>query len=254
MRRLLATIAAVAVPAVLLAVLPAQSAMAATKTMTGTIEGADGRAVNFMLGFDVHRADGSKIDLDGDGTGYSKKIYGNSSMNVNGAPKSSSTVTTWSLTMPSDAANVWIEVYPNRPVGVTPYQPPQTRYGPSMRRGLPPTSRNVALRLPVKCGFAGGTTGGIKGRVTKAGRVVTPVRTRAWSLAPDSATNTKILGWNMGVQYATTSLYQGYYSYVVPNLASAQGYVVWVTVGTTTIRKKISSVSACKGTTVNFAF
>jgi hypothetical protein len=257
LRRFLATLATLAVPAALLAILPAQSALAATRTMTGTIEGSDGRAVNVMIAFDVHRRNGTKIDINGGG-GYSATISLNKQVPVTGAAKGPGKVTTWSLTMPSDAAYVYIEVYPKSPhASGQPYmQGPtsQYRYGQALRRALPAGSRNVALRLPLKCGFTGGVTGGIKGRVTKGGHLVQPDRVRAWSTATDSPANTKILGWNMGKSYASTGLYQGHYNYVVPNLAPGQGYTVWVTEGGRTITKKVANVATCKGTALNFSF
>ena len=120
----------------------------------------------------------------------------------------------------------------------------------ALRRALPANSRGVQLRLPLICGNVGALTGGIKGRVTKGGRTVSASRVVAWSTAPDSAGNKKILGWNMG----QVRSYQGYYNYVIPNLAVNQGYTVWVTYGGRTIKKKVSNVSVCKGTVLNFSF
>jgi hypothetical protein len=256
-RRLLATLAAAAVSAALLAVLPAQGALAAIRTMTGTIEGSDGRAVNALIAFDIHRRNGTKIDLNGGG-GYSATIAVNRQVPVTGAAKGPGKVTTWSLRMPADAAYVYIEVYGKSPhaSGHPSMQGPssQHRYGYALRRALPAASRNVALRLPVRCGYAGGLTGGVKGRVTKAGRLVTPSRVRAWSTATDSAANRKILGWNMGRAYGASGLYQRYYNMAVHNLAAGQGYTVWVTYGGRTITKKVRNVATCKGTVLNFAF
>jgi len=106
----------------------------------------------------------------------------------------------------------------------------------------------------VVCGQPGGTTGGIKGRVTKAGRLVQADRVRAWSTAPDSAANRAILGWNMGKAYASNRLYQRYYNFVVPNLASGQGYVLWVTEGSVTRKVKVARVNRCQGSVVTVRF
>jgi hypothetical protein len=234
--------------------IPATPASAATKVISGTIDGADGQAVNALVAFDVLDKNKHKIDLNGAGA-YSWYIIVNPTLPVTGAAKSGSTRTTWSVNLPANAVWVYIEVYPKAPHPRNPniqLKTDQTRYGQALRRALPAASRNVQLRLPVVCGQPGGTTGGIKGRVTKRGKLVQAERVRAWSTAPDSAANRTILGWNMGKAYAG-SLYQGYYNFVVPNLASGQGYYLWVTEGSVTKKVKVARVNRCQGTVVNVA-
>jgi hypothetical protein len=245
------------VPIALLgAVAAAAPAAAATKVISGTVDGADGRAVNALVAFDVLDKDKRRIDLNGAGA-YSHYIIVNPTLPATGAPKTGSTRTTWSVNLPAHAVWVYIEVYPKAPHPRNPniqLKTDQTRYGQALRRALPAASRGVQLRLPVVCGQPGGTTGGIKGRVTKGGRLVQADRVRAWSTAPDHAANRAILGWNMGQGLAANKLYQGYYNHVVPNLASGQGYYLWVTEAGVTKKIKVARVNRCQGTVVNVRF
>jgi hypothetical protein len=227
-----------------------------TRTMSGTILGSDGRAVNVMIGFDIQDRNGKRIDMNGSQP-YSYIMKMNTDVPATGGAVTSSTETRWTLrNIPAAATHVYIEVYPKARHAAyqshPTYQGPtdQSRYGMSLRRALPASATNVALRMPVKCGVTGGVTGGIKGRVTKGGKPVKPSRVVAWSTATDSAASRKILGWNMG----TIGTYQGYYQFVVPNLASGQGYTVWVTYGGRTIKKKVASFATCKSATVSYSF
>jgi len=230
----------------------AQPAAASTKTMSGTIDGSDGRAVNALIGFDIHDKNGRKIDMNGKAAYSAYKVI-NPTLPSTGGSKAGRT-TTWTLSgIPANAAYVYIEVYPKQKHPSNPriqLKTDQTRYGMALRRALPASSRGVQLRLPLVCGNVGALTGGIKGRVTKGGKLVTASRVRAWSIAPDKASSKKILGWNMG----QAKMYQGYYNYVIPNLAVNQGYTVWVTYGGRTIKKTVRNVSVCKGSVMNFAF
>jgi hypothetical protein len=246
-----------ALPLALLGCLaPAAPASAATKVISGTIDGADGQAVNALVAFDILDKNKHKIDLNGAGA-YSHYIIVNPTLPATGAPKSGSTRTTWSVNLPASAVWVYIEVYPKAPHPRNPniqLKTDQTRYGQALRRALPAASHGVQLRLPVVCAQPGGTTGGIKGRVTKRGKLVQADRVRAWSTAPDFAANRLILGWNMGQGLDANHLYQGYYNFVVPNLASGQGYYLWVTEGSVTKKVKVARVNRCQGAVVNVAF
>jgi hypothetical protein len=236
-------------------VLPASPAAAAGKVMSGTIDGADGRAVNALVAFDVLDANKRKIDLNG-AAAYSWYMIVNPTLPATGAPKSGTTRTTWSLNLPVNAVYVYVEVYPKAPHPSNPniqLRTDQTRYGQALRRALPAASSGVQLRLPVVCA-QGGSTGGLKGRVTMGGRLVQADRVRAWSTAPDFAANRVILGWNMGQALDASHLYQGYYNFVVPNLASGQGYTLWVTEGAVTKKVTVARVNRCVGTLANVAF
>ena len=63
MRRVASLAVSLAIVGGLAAAQPA--AATSTKTMSGTIDGSDGRAVNALIGFDIHDKNGRKIDMNG---------------------------------------------------------------------------------------------------------------------------------------------------------------------------------------------
>ncbi len=180
-----------------------------SKIISGTIQGADGKIVDALIGFEVTDALGHHIDLGGAGTGYSVLERMNHCVPTSGAKTSQqcyaggkpSQVTTknWSLKLPSNAAHVWIEVYPKEPspsawiAGYNGYTGPSTgrtnvsTYATSERAQLamgPSGLSNVRIVLPKVC-TAGGTTGSISGQI--AGWPIGHTGSaNAWSLAPNS--------------------------------------------------------------------
>ncbi|MCA1824853.1 MAG: hypothetical protein ABR520_08660 [Mycobacteriales bacterium] len=222
-----------------------------TKSVSGTVAGTDGRYVNIFIGFDIYNSANQQIGLDGcvrTAGGYGVTQWLNRSISSDGATTNPGGLTkSWRQTLPANAHHVYIENYPKNSSGTT----VETRYGHSLRRNLAVPRTGVNLRLPVICP-AGGSTGGIHGYVSRNGTRVQASRAVAWSIAADS--NTMILGWNIGTTAST-----GYYK--VPNLASNQQYVVWVTYNGVTQKKKYipvypptTSPRTCRMTPLNFAF
>ncbi len=123
-RRATATALATSVAAVALltsACTPAQTP--GTKTISGTIQGADGHIVDVLIGFDVINAAGQKLNLGGGNVGYSAIQRLNHCVGPAGAtsaqhcagPVHTTTGITWSLTVPASAQTVYVEVYPKAP-------------------------------------------------------------------------------------------------------------------------------------------
>lgn len=220
----------------------------ATRTITGTIQGEDGRFVDAQLGFALARVVGDKkYFVDGLPGSDRYGCYGHSGYGYNlrvnpTVPATGSTTTgtkTWKATIPANVNLLTIEVYP-RAAG-TPSPVDDSRYSGALRWRLPiPYGKAVNITLPRTCA-AGGRTGYIAGKATKGGVPVKLDRVIAWSLATDNNTASPILGFRVG--YATD---QG--TWKIPNLASGQGYtVVWYENGIRQQRYGIP-VSACKGT------
>jgi len=234
----------------LLAVAPATGAHAACaapnrKSLSGVVNGSDGRKLNVFIGFDVFDTSNRPIRLDGcprpAGSGYSTHLALNTDLPPTGGPPGRSA---WRVPLPANAAYAYIETYPKDQKGTT----DKRHYGGSMRRKVPVGPTGVALVLPVVCGEPGGLTGGVHGYVTAAGQPVRADRVRAWSLLPDSDPRRKIMGWSIG-QVAGRNFYRIY------QLARNQPYVVWVTYhGRTIKRYNVRVGGTCRNTAVNFAF
>lgn len=244
-----------------LAAPPGATAVAAdaagTKVLSGTILGRDGRAVNALIGFDVLDRRGRFIDLNGR-AGYSAYLIVNPTASDQGERRRPGTSwqVAWSLRLPANADHVFIEAYAKSPHPRNPHIQTATpdsrrRYGLAMRRPIPANAHGVNIRLPLVCG-RGGNTGGIKGRVTRHGRLLQPTSADAWSAAPDS--NTRIMSWNLAVGLPAGHLYQGRYNYVLPYLLPGQPYDLWITAGGVTKKLRVRDVAPCRGTVVNVAF
>jgi hypothetical protein len=210
------------------------TSQAVPHTVSGFVRGADGRYVDVMLGFDVVDAAGNKIDVDGNmrlegysaiqrvnwclaGTGSSSSLPG-----CAGHPFTNR----WSITVPSNAALVYVEVYPRGaspsgyigPPGYHGYIGPypgtmdQRRYGMSYRREIPvsgPGASNVPIILPQVCVQTGSLGGFVTGLPKGATGSV-----HAWSL---EANDTYILGMGFGTINANGT-------YSVPHLAGLSHY------------------------------
>lgn len=245
---------------------PSASAACAVRTsrgLSGTVTGVDNRDVNVSIGFDVVDANGRTINVS-DGcpksAGYSApQQEKNHYVSGAGAPQGSRMVDkygvyrgvtsrNWSLlNLPSNASSVWIEVYSRGYHGsdcTTCFGPKDiSKYGYVMRRQVRVGSTGVKLRLPMSCGYVGGSNGRIIGYVKdSAGAKVTPDRALAWSIAPDS--NTSPMGWG------SASLGLGTYS--LDALAAGQKYTVWLTYHGVTQKRTGVAVNACKVTPLNF--
>lgn len=248
MRRLFAAVASLALLAGLVAL--AAPASAATRTVTGTIYGSDGRAVDAFLGFDLKDSSNRTIDKNGclatscglHGYGITLRLNGN--VPATGASPAGHAVT-WSITVPANAAHAFIEVYPF--AAGTYGKTDESRYGHAYRRNLSiPYGARINIRLPLICS-QGGTTGAISGRATVGGSPVTLKRVATWSLGADNNTPRPVLGWNVGTAGSGT--------FTLPNLPSGQTYQVLATSPSGAVKRYLNvAVTSCHTTTLNVAF
>jgi hypothetical protein len=227
----------------------------ATRTVTGTIQGEDGRFVDAQLGFDLVRVvNGVKQHINGlpgaDNYGCAgHKGYGYNLRVNETVPATGSTTEgtkTWSIKIPSNVNMMVIEVYPRAAGRPSPVD--DSRYSGALRWRIPiPYGAPINIKLPLVCA-AGGKTGYIAGTAkTASGAPVKVDFVGAWSLAKDNNSASPIQGFRTG--YGTD---RG--TWKVPNLASGQSYtVVWIENGVR--RQKYGyAVSACKGTSGTVAF
>jgi hypothetical protein len=215
-RRATATAMTVAVAATgLLASACTPATVPTNKVISGTVQGADGNYVDVYLGFDVLDSAGRKIDLGG-GPGYSAVQRINHCLPASGAAAPAATCTgtgyritkNWSLTLPPNAATVYIEVYPksatstdwlnnyNGFTGVAAGSTVLSTYGETYRRAIatPGNMQNIPIVLPVICGLPGASTGTLTGHISGwPSGVVGHLNT--WSQAPNTlATQGMALG------------------------------------------------------------
>ncbi|HVE73938.1 MAG TPA: hypothetical protein VNA30_02440 [Mycobacteriales bacterium] len=221
----------------------------AATTLTGTIFGSDGRAVDVFVGFDLKDARGRTLNSDGSlrtATGYGITQRINTELGAEGSTDTRKWATTWSQQVPSNAVRVFIEVYPFSAgrYGKT----DESRYGHSYRRNLPvPYGARINLRVPLICA-KGGTTGYVNGYATVGGQRQQLKRVAAWSLAADNNGPSPILGWNIG-----TTASNGYWK--LPNLPSGQKYQVLATAQDGRVKRVYDvPVHACRGTYLGVAF
>ena len=231
-----ATATAMATSFAVVGLLTSACAPAATtgdKILSGTIEGADGRIVDVLVGFDVIDAAGQKIDLGGGRVGYSAIQRLNHCVPTDGAAAPQTCATTgrrtgyhWALRVPGNAVKVYIEVYPKAPTstdwldnyrgytGVAAGSTNTSTYSTVYKSALPlPGSvSNINIVVPKVCG-AGGTTGTLQGHISGWPAGVTG-KVNAWSLAPNTLPSQ---GFAMGIVYG-----DGYYR--IDGLQSGQRY------------------------------
>jgi hypothetical protein len=248
MRRVPAVLAGLALIAGVLAV--AMPADAAGRVVSGTIFGADGRAVDAFIGFDLKDSANRTIDKNGCLAttcglhGYGITLRLNGTVPATGGDPTVHT-TAWSITVPANAAHAFIEVYPFSPgtYGHT----DETRYGHAYRRNLSiPYASRINLRLPLVCS-QGGTTGAITGRATVGGSAATLKRVATWSLGADNNRPAPILGWNVGTASTGT--------FTLPNLPAGQKYQVLATSPSGVMKRYYDvQVNSCRTTTLNVAF
>jgi hypothetical protein len=223
----------------------------AARTVTGTILGSDGRAVDAFIGFDLKDSSGRTIDKNGCLAtrcglhGYGITLRLNGDVPATGAVDRTGHAITWSITVPSATARMFIETYPfsSGTYGKT----DESRYGHSYRRNIPiPYSARINLRMPVICS-QGGTTGGISGRATLGGAATTLRRVSTWSLGTDNNGPTPILGWNVGTVASG--------SYKLPNLPAGQKYQILATASNGVSKRWYNvQVNSCRTTAFNLAF
>ncbi len=226
-------IAAVAAAAVTVGTLGAACDPPPAKSISGTVQGADARFVDVMLGFDVIDAAGNKIEIDHLNNGYSVVQRINHCVATNGAAASQTcpgtgivTTKNWSLKLPSNASKVYIEVYPKAPTSTAwlnnyrGYTGPAvgstnlSTYARTFRRAIPVNGAvtNVAIVAPKVCGVSGGTTGSLVGHISGFGAGTI----NAWSMSPDG---TRSMGFSSGTIDAAGN-------YRIDHLQSGQRYGV----------------------------
>ena len=227
-----------------------------TMLIGGTIDGSDGRAVDALIGLDLKDASGQVIAGSGcvrsdtcPVSTYGVIVRINGTLPAEGSADTSTATIEWAASIPANTANVYIEVYPKNPQGVT----SEARYGHAMRHNIRvPTDAPIDLHLPLVCS-QGGATGSISGNATKNGAPLPLKRVVAWSTDPFSDTNRPTLGWNIGTANSDGT-------YVVPNLASsagglAQRYQVWTTSTEGEVHKDVGVlVAACNDTFESVSF
>lgn len=253
--RLRLTLACLVAASPLAVASPAEAApcSTATRTITGTLQGEDGRAVDAMLGFDLVRVVGeTKYHIDGrEGSanygcagykGYGQVLRVNRDLPATGSTTSGTK--TWSVKIPAIVNLLVIEVYP-RAAGTGPVD--ESRYGHALRWKVPiPYGKAINIKLPLVCA-KGGKTGWIGGVATKNGARRVMSRVAAWSMAKDNNTATPIQGFKVGYSTSTGS-------FAIKNIPSGQYYTVRYTLDGVTKQKYNIWVSACKGTTSSIAF
>lgn len=227
----------------------ASSAHASTITVVGVIAGSDGRAVDALLGLDVHDSSGRPLNADGSRRtkpGYGIVLNVNSDLPPEGSPSTAGHTTSWSAALPSNAATVFVEAYPRDQTHTT----NEARYGHAMRHNVSVhsgTGTRIDVRLPLICASRG-TTGTIRGTATRAGHGWPLTRVVGWSMDGYDARTRPVLGWNVGTAKADGS-------YVLPNLASGQHYQVWTTAADgTVITKTQIAVQSCATTVSNVSY
>ena len=218
----------------------------------GEIDGSDGRAVNALIGIDLQDASGQVLDKNGcvrspdcPVNSYGVVVNVNRSLPSDGSSDTGTATIRWSAQLPSNTANIYIEVYPKNESGVT----TESRYGHAMRHNIQvPTFEDIDLHLPLIC-TQGGTTGSVQGTAVKNGAPIGLKRAIAWSIDQYNATDRPTLGWNVGTSSSTDG------TYTIPNLASGQRYQVWTTNTDGDVHKEIGvAVSNCTDTTSDVDF
>jgi hypothetical protein len=227
---------------------PAQAA--ATRTVKASLLGSDGRAVGVFIGVDLQDAAGRAIDANGclhsrcGTSGYAKTLRLNPDLDAAGSVSRAGQATTFSLSVPANAAKVFIEAYPRNKGqhGVT----NDTRYGRALRRLAMPYAGTANLRLPLQCS-AGGGTGALAGYTTVGGVRTQVDRISAFSIGADNNTANPILGFNIG-----TSASNG--SFRIPSLAPGTKYRVFTKrTASSAPKSQDVVVGRCRTTTVNVA-
>jgi hypothetical protein len=225
------------------------SCVGTSRTVTGTIQGEDGRYVGSMLGFDAVDRYGRKLDArPGSSTygcvfsgGYSTTVRVNFDLPATGSDTSGTKA--WKVVLPSNATNTYIEAYPSAArYGGT----DESRYGHAMRSKVALPTGTINIKLPLNC-EVGGSSGAINGYTTYRGVRTQADRVAAWSMATDNNTYSPIMGWNVGAASSN-----GYYK--IPHLESRQNYTVRITMKGVTKQFYNVNVPDCHNTYLSAAF
>lgn len=215
------------------------------KSVSGTLAGEDGRAVDGVIGFTFVDEFGNRLDARGcrlQGDQYGRAVQLNAQLPSSGAPMSADTATAfWVDHIPNNVREVWVESYPKGSDGKTDY----SHYSGVYRGKVPPGTRGLNLRFPTSCS-AGGRAGAIAGTVYYKGQRVTPTWIGFWSESESSA--------QMG--YALAKGNNG--GYVSPPLSSSpasggapQRYRMNMYIGSVFVQRTNIPVYPCTTTTLN---
>lgn len=221
-----------------LTIAPAASAGAAcgatgNRTITGAFTGEDGRSVSGFVGLTVLNsagraigADGCEIVLGGYGTFVDSVNPHPTSPGCcfalpTGGDPSGAGDRTWSISIPNNAATVWVEAYPKSSTPNAQGQAHQTdyrRYGGALRRGVPASSgAHLDIRLPLNCA-SGGTAPTLVGTATRNGRPADISTVAAFPRAAEFSG--QILG------FVTTPVVVNGSTFTLPSLAPNQSYAL----------------------------
>ena len=250
MRRSLLTAALLAGSAATLTL--AVPASAGGSTISGDVLGSDGRVVDVFMGIDLQDSAGRALNANGclrsacGGSGYALTMRLNAGLGAAGSADRTGWTTSWSASVPSNAAKVFVETYPRNAgaYGVT----NDIRYGRALRRlSVAGSLAGVHMRLPLQCA-AGGGTGFIGGATTVSGVRAQVARVSAFSIGADNNVARPILGFNIG-----TSATNG--SFRIPSLAPGTKYRVFAVRSAGGPTRTVDvTVGRCAGSSANLAF
>ena len=150
------------------------------KSITGTLTGEDGHAVNAVVGFTFVDLFGYRLDARGcryPGDAYGRAVQLNATLPATGALPGPDTNSAFRIDhIPSNVHVVWVESYPKGPDGKTDY----SHYSGVYRPDVLPGTQNVRLSFPTTCA-AGGTGGAISAQWYYKGVRTTPDWAGMWS-------------------------------------------------------------------------
>lgn len=214
----------------------------------GSIQGQDGAYINAQIGVQALNGSGQTVSLDGcPTTGYTESVFVNTDVSGQGSTNPSGHTKSWSVSLPSNATSVWIEVYTrtNTPKPCPTCDGPidTSRYGFVNRRAMP-IDQQIPLTAPLHCGLSGGSSGQIAGHFTNSAGYLVAGSATAWSQVSENPLPT-LQGWGESTEPAVGS-------YLIDTLASDQPYAVWGRIGTVTTRVDQVYVPACGQAQVSF--
>jgi hypothetical protein len=196
-RRTTATAMTVALAAAGLLTSACTAQSVGNKVISGTIQGADGKYVDAYIAFAVVDSVGRRIVIGaGAGPSYSAAIRVNHCVATSGTTTAATCAATgyqltkkWALTLPPNAARVFIEVYPQKPCYTNPNigGTDTSTYGETYRDAIsvPGNMANTAIVLPIVYGLPGGTTGTLTGHI-KGWPVGVTGHVNAWAMTPNT--------------------------------------------------------------------
>jgi hypothetical protein len=245
-----------------------------TKTISGTIQGADNRFVNASINMDLQDSKGRAVDGQGclNDPGYGVMVHVNYFLPPEGvdlattfSDPNATPVTTWSVMVPANVVRAYIEVYPKR----SSTQPKfgisdQSHYGNAMRPKLNVFMNTgpVPIVLPTNDCTQPHATGAVTGRFTIHGKPAVGVYASAFSEGAIPANPLAQGPLGMGVWQGRSGTFR------IPQLASGSGkgqpYIIFGRLANGTSKrflmyngvthKQFVGIQACRTTTFNLNF